>query len=188
MLTIELNQTDLKALKAAVETAGKSLDRELVTAINKTAKAGVSLMAKQIGKDLNLPQRELKKGLRVSKRASKGSKSGQVTLKESRRPGLQHFKARQTRAGVSYKILKSGGGQSVKSGFMGPKPGVKAPKLYGGAFIRAGKPRLPIRKLHGISPWGLYVKRHMDDETKKQLSERLSKEIQKRIGQALRGF
>lgn len=188
MLTIELNQSDVKALKAAVEQAGKNLDRELVTAINKTAKAGVGLMAKQIGKDLNLPQREIKKGIRVTKRANKGSKSGQVTLRESKRPGLQHFKARQTRVGVSYKLLKSEGSRSVKSAFMGPKPGVKAPKLYGGAFIRSGDSRLPIRKLHGISPWGLYVKKHMDDETKKKLSDRLSKEIQKRAGQALRGF
>ena len=188
MIDIAVDQADLKRLAAASQATGKNIDRELSAAINATAQPTRKVMAREIVQKVNLKvgvvNKKLKKGIRSNPKTLKTS----VKLKHQQRLGLQHFGASQTKKGVAYKIDKSGGRKMVVGAFMGPKPGVKAPKLNGGAYIRSGKTRLPIKKLHGVSPWAVFLKRSLDTPTEKQSSQRLSKEVNKRIGKALRGF
>jgi len=104
-----------------------------------------------------------------------------VSLGKSKRTGLQHFGARQDKRGVSYKISKQGGRKRVPSGFMGPSPGVLAPRLYGGAFKRLGSTRLPIVKLYGVSPWGAYVKNKFEKPEVVTIAKGLSEQMERRI-------
>jgi hypothetical protein len=188
MLDVAADIADLKKLQEVAIATGKNIDRELSAAINATAQPTRKVMARGIVEKVNLKvgvvNKKLKKGIRSNPKTLRTS----VNLKHQQRLGLQHFGASQTKKGVAYKIDKSGGRKMVVGAFMGPKPRVKAPKLNGGAFIRAGRTRLPIRRLHGVSPWAVFLKRSLDSPTVKQSSQRLSIEVNKRIGKALRGF
>jgi hypothetical protein len=97
------------------------------------------------------------------------------------RLGLQYFNARQTKTGVSYKISKKGGRKSVAGAFMGPKPGILAPRLNGGVFARVGAERLPIVKLKGVSPYGVYAKNDMKKEEVERIQKDLQTEMERRI-------
>jgi len=98
-----------------------------------------------------------------------------------KREGLQYFKAKQTKLGVTYKISKKAGRGIVRGAFMGPSPGVLSPKLYGGVFKRIGKSRLPIAKLRAVSAAGAFLKNKHEDALPGYLRERLTRQIERRI-------
>ena len=51
----------------------------------------------------------------------------------------------------------------------------------GNAFIRVGKTRLPIRKLLGPSPWGVFVVGKKIGPSAQQIEAELKKQIDRRI-------
>lgn len=62
---------------------------------------------------------------------------------------LKAFKPRQFRAGVKATVW--GKRQTFAGAFMGPQPGVLAPKLHGHVFVREGRGRMPIKRMSGPS-------------------------------------
>lgn len=181
MITVGFNPRKVADLRAALSATGKGLSRELAVAVNATAKKGKSEVSKQIRQELNATKKAVDTTISIHGKATAQSTSSTVSLKKTKRLPLKEFKARQNASGVVAKISKRGSQTFVASGFMGPQPGNKAAKLFGHAFKRRGKSRLPIVKLMGVSPWGAFVKRNMTPPTTKQIGAELEKQINKRI-------
>tara|TARA_R100001163_G_C5049198_1_gene186159 strand:+ start:1041 stop:1619 length:579 start_codon:yes stop_codon:yes gene_type:complete len=177
---VKVDEAALKDLKKALKGFEYQLPRHVAVVINKTQKATISYIAKQVSKRVNLKQKDIKAKLQAGPKASASSLGTTVTIPKSKRLGVEKFGARQTKVGVKYKINKQG--QTMLEGaFMGPVPGVLAPKLYGGAFIRISDSRLPIAKLRAVSVWGVVDQNKLALPTARFVEERLTKEINNRI-------
>lgn len=181
MITIEINHKQLKRLKDAVSRAGKKLPRELSAAVNAVAKKSRRHIGKQIRDTINLKKDVAERPIKIKSTATPEKISATVTVQYEAQLGLQYFGAKQNKTGVSYKIPKRGGRTLVKGAFMGPRPGVLAPRLNGGVFIRVGASRLPIRKLRGVSPYGAFRQNNMTEAEVKSINDDLRKEMERRI-------
>ena len=178
---IGIETKGVKELQRALGDQAKRLPRELATAVNATAKATRRQMAKEVTKELAAPVKTVASTLSQPKKASASTLSAAVRLSKTKRISLKEFGARQTKAGVSAKISKSRGRTTIPGGFQGPKPGVMKVSWRGNAFKRVGKSRLPIVKLQGPSPWGVYVKRGATKASKDFAAAELEKQIQRRV-------
>lgn len=197
MIAIEIDKGKLKELRKAVDKAGKSFPREFAAAINKTAtatrtsKMGIS---QKIREELVVKAGDLNPLIEIDRRASPSRLTARVRLEKTSRLSLKWFKPNHIAAGVSYRISKTAGRNTVYGAFMGPKPGQLAPKLYGGVYKRSGgakvkaskgryvgKMREPIVKLMGPSPWGVFVKNRMSIRQVKDIREMLTKQMDRRI-------
>jgi hypothetical protein len=166
----------VKGLKALV----KNIPKELAIVSGKAAKRGKTFIAAAVITELNTTQKVVKQHITVKTKVQETGAS--VSLDESKRLSLRHFKAKHTKAGVTYKISKTGGKKTLPGGFMGPRPGTLATKLNGGVFRRVGKKRLPIGKVMGPSPWGVHKKQKQQQiEVKKQLKTAYHKAAVKRL-------
>lgn len=155
--------------------APKKLKRETATAINATARKTVNLLAKEIGKELATPQKEIKRKIAVSDKAKPQNLSATVKQRPTSRLSLKRFSARQTSKGVSYKISKTEGRKTIKGAFI-------QASLGGHVYRRQGKARLPITKLDGPSPWGVTQKKKLDElVAKRDVEPELVKQIDRRI-------
>jgi len=175
MLSISV-KGKLGELARAVGSDGpKKLRRETATAINATARKTQSMLSKEIGKELATSQKEIKKTIRVTSKASAAKLGATVSQRPTSRISLLQFGARQTKKGVSYKVSKTKGRKTVPGAFI-------VNRLGQHVFKRKGKTSLPITKLHGPSPWGITVKNALDKVVaKRDVEPELLKQIDRRI-------
>lgn len=155
MISIAVDRKTKELERALGQDAPKKLKREVAAAINAVGRRTINILAKEVGKELAVPQKDIKQGILVTKKATPDKLSAEVTQRESQRLPLKRFGANQTKEGVTYRISKTKGRQFIKSAFM---PVVLGEHVY----KRQGKKRLPIQKLHGPSPWGITVKNKLD--------------------------
>ena len=181
MISIELDAKQLKRLVVATGKAKKKFPRELAAAINSVAKKTRIRIGRRIRETINLKKAIAERPIKIKKTATAETPVGVVSIDRERREGLQNFAARQNGKGVSYKIDKRGGRKLIAGAFMGPRPGVLAPKLHGGVFRRAGKSRHPIVKLYGVSPYGAYAKNDMSQVEVQFINKGLMTEMERRI-------
>ena len=143
---------DIKGMDAVK----KILDPKLVKkaeprAINKTAKMARTEQSKEIRSIYNITAKRLNKELeKVSgpNRATVSEPRAIIRAKKltKRNPGLQHYGAKQLKKGVSYRIRKDKGRQTLPRAFTATMSrGGK------GVFVRTGKKRLPIVRKTGPS-------------------------------------
>jgi len=168
-------------MKAVIENTGRNLRKELVIACNQTANKGKSIIAKEIGKELATPQKNIRTTTSTGRKASEVSISTTVEVKKSKRISLKEFGARQTKAGVSYKVSKSRGRNTIPGAFQGPRPGRINVRTKGNVFKRVGKSRLPIVKLYGPSTWGVFVVGKKQGPSVQEIEAELKKNIDRRI-------
>jgi hypothetical protein len=181
MIEIQLDTGQLNRLAKATARAGRKFPRELAAAINATAKKTRRNIGREIRKTINLKKEAAERPIKLRKTATAQNAVAVVGIDREQRLGLQHFAARQNGKGVSYKISKQGGRKTAKSAFMGPRPGVLAPRLNGGVFARLGESRLPIVRLKGVSPYGAYAKNDMSEQEVKAINADLQTQIERRI-------
>lgn len=181
MIEVDLPLRELARLERAVKESGRKLPQEVAVAINATAKKVRSEVNKGIREELAVKKKDIDKTLQITLKATRHTHGAEVTLAKSRRIPLRDFGARQTRAGVSAKISKTRGRKTILGAFQGPKPGLVKASWRGHVFSRLGPGRLPIVKLFGPSPWGVYIKRGQERATKKLVEAELRKQLQKRI-------
>lgn len=181
MITAKLKNDSLAELAKSVRAAGRKLPQETAAALNKVAGQTRTLMSRQVRTELAAPAKVVNKVLRKSRRATKAQLRAAVALDKTRRIPLRDFGSRQTKAGVSYKISKRGKRGLAKGAFQGPKPGVMKASWRGNVFRRVGKARLPIVKLKGPSPWGVFVKNSMAYPVVAEVGPLLKKELERRI-------
>jgi hypothetical protein len=180
-MTVQTNDKQLRRLEAIAKSIGSNLKKELAVAINKTAKKCESSIAKKVSKEIVVSQKVIKSQLQVQKAKAGGEQRATVTLKVSTRIPLRDFGARQTKAGVSYKISRTSGRGFVQGAFQGPKPGVMKASWRGNVFKRTTKSRLPIVKLMGPSVWGAFVINDHVSMTAEETQAELQKQVEERI-------
>lgn len=167
-----------KRLVRAMEGVSDNLTRELGIIAWATAKKAKSEIAKRVGGELAVPQKVIKK---VLTHVRDNQLTSTVTLSKTRRLALREFNPRQNRQGVRVRISKTKGAKTIPSAFQGPRPGVMKASWRGNAFKRLGKNRLPIVKLRGPSPWGVFVKNEQMAPTMQIVKEELKDQLEKRI-------
>jgi len=181
MIGIEVNAKQLTALRKACREAKKTFAKELAAAINATAKDVRLKISRDIGSEITMPAKDIKDRISTKDKATAQNPIAVVSLGWKKREGLQYFKARQTKTGVTYKISKKAGRGVVLGAFMGPSPGTFAPKLYGGVFKRVGKERLPIAKLRAVSAAGAFVKNKHDAVMPGFIQQKMLAQMERRI-------
>ena len=181
MIDIGVDQREIRELEKALIGTSRKLPRELNTIVNNTARKTKTAMSREVRKELAAPAKVVNKHLRIKTKATPTNLTAVVELKESSRIALKHFKARQVGAGVSFKTSKTAGRKTIPGAFMGPRPGAISVKLRGHVFQRIGKGRLPIRKLHGPSPWGVFVVQGLRAKIKSDANAELIKQTRRRV-------
>jgi len=180
---------DAKGLIKELEQLANSLPKQLGIVTWKTAKKGKSFIAKSVTEELAVTQKVIKPFLHLQTKKI-GKTRSSLTLFKSKRMSLRHFKPKQTGVGVSYKISKRGGRQIIPHAFMGPKPGVIAPRLGGNVWLREGARKAKgapglsqrIRRAGaGPSPWGVFVLQKKSTALSKLLREEMRKQLAERL-------
>lgn len=181
MIEIEVNARQIRKLREATAKAKKSFAREIAAAINDVSRKTKVKIGRDIRSVVALKTAEAKKPISIKGKATKEHLSATVSLKKTKRLGLRHFGARQTKKGVSYRINKQGGRQFVAGAFQGPKPGVMNIRWKGNVFKRVAKSRLPIVQLKGVSAYGAYKKNELSGPQVKEINSELRKQMDRRI-------
>lgn len=171
-------QMDASELVKNLGNLANNLPKQLGIVSSKVSRKTKSLIAKDISKTVAVKQKDVKKQIITRK---KGKTTRIVELKKSVRIPLKNFGARQTKKGVSYRIDKRESRKKLPGAFTGPRPGVTSVKLGGHVYRRRGKSRLPIQKLFGPSPWGVFVKNSREKPIKIEVNLELKKQLAERI-------
>lgn len=162
-----IRKTVYIAAKATTGKKGESEVTNAATGIRRSGKIGLKFFKpKQIGTT------HKKVSKRLKKKVYKETKRTRVSKK---RRGVK------TQGGVVYKIDKSGKKGFVASAFQGPTPDRMSIKLNGHAYKRMTKKRLPLAKLHGPSPWGVYTKKKLKRPAQKWVRQQVKKQLKERI-------
>ena len=188
MITIDIDASQITRLEEAVARAGKNIAKEVAAAINKVSKKTRLDMGGQVRDVIAIKKAESEKPIKVVATATAGSLQALVRLKKTDRLGLRHFKARQDKKGVSYKIATKGKRERVDGAFL-------IAKFGGNAFIRKGakiiaskgryrgKLRQPIVQLNGVSVYGAYRHHKLALPLEADVLAELHKQIERRINQ-----
>lgn len=199
---IQFNPAQLAAIQGRLAGIKNGVPQALAGAINDTAKQERTQISKKIRERFNVKKRDLDKRISITK-ATQRKISGGIHIEKSKRLGLQYFGAKQvgstkratvkrvaTKLGTSQLKTRGGGVMAaIEKGkrrlylgaFMGPYPGALAVKLHGGVFQRDGKSRLPIHKLFGLSPWGMFLRGGMLPPSVKETETLLYKNVFDRV-------
>lgn len=143
-----------KALARAVNRVTNTIHGRVIRAIRKQSGIPTAIIRRQVKKRLASPN------------VGHGGALEGVVWATGRPISLKYFQARQFSWGVRTK--EAGGFRRYPSAFMGPRPGVIAPRLNGHVFIRTSSARLPIEQLFGTS---------VPEELVKGESERVFREV-----------
>lgn len=167
-VTVQDNASDLVTSLGNVTT---NLRKELRIVSWKVSGKTKSLIAKEVTKELAVAQKVVRRHLKAKRVEPTGAL---VRLEYQARIPLRDYKARQTKKGVSYKISKTKGRSKIASAFI-------VNKLGNHVFVRSGKSRLPIRKLYGPSPWGVFVVNKMTADLTPKVKSELTKQLAERL-------
>ena len=163
----------LDEIEQALNEYPKIAEAAIISGLNKVAVQARNAAVKAIRRSRNIPASRLKRNLKVTRRARKGSLLAEITA-VGKSAGLINYKARQIKKGVSAEVIKGDrkvhedafiatvlhGGRGVFKR-KGPKK-VPTQGRYLGRKIKRGpdkgKPlkRQPLEKLWGPSAAGLW--------------------------------
>lgn len=173
-MIVKIDDNQIRQMKAAIENTGRKLRKELQVAVNATAKRSKAIIAKQIGKELVIAQKNIKKVIKVSRSATTLNLQATVEVDKEKRLNLKDYKARQVRAGVSFKVSKS------KGTFL--SPGAFMSNRFGGkVYVRQGKERGPLNQRRGLSPWGVFTSGKKIGPSTEETQAELKKQVDRRI-------
>ncbi len=173
MLTLDIDPRQLRELERSLDGMNRKLENEMRIAVRATTRKAKTVMSRQVRTELAAPARSVNQ--LISTQVTGGfAPSGEVRLRKTKRLPLKAFKPRQTRKGVSYRISKRTGRNRVAGAFI-------SPKLGNHVYKRRGKSRLPIDKLHGPSPWGVFVLKRMKPPSVREIQGELRKQVDRRI-------
>lgn len=180
-MRVTVSEPKLAALKAALKNTQRNLQKELAVAVNATSRKSKSIINKEIRQELATTASAVSKTIAIRRTAKPGFPSAFVEVKKTARISLRDFGARQTKKGVTYRISKTQGRKTAPGAFQGPKPGAMKASWHGHVFKRVGKPRLPIVKLFGASPFGVFTKGKRSGPSAAETQKELEKQIDRRV-------
>lgn len=164
VVTVNIDVSGAKKRLAGIKNGFR---RALLGSVQRTRREIVTWTSREVRQRIAIKKEDIDKSIEASRPTWRNPVSRFILSKRAR-PSLARFGLRQKYgrknrktgvklgAGVTYKISKAKGRQVAKRGF-GADP-QKWEKLGGHGFVRLGKARTPIVKLHGPSAWGVIVK------------------------------
>lgn len=160
-ITISADEAKLRALFRNLRGIKGGMSQAAATAANATAKKLKVQISRKIRDRIAIKKQDVDPHIHIERASrSQPNPKATVTLSKTARLPLRDFGARQTSKGVTYKIEKGGQRKLARSAF-----GPKISRLGYHVFRRVGRQRLPIMKLRGPSPWGVFVKAGLLGET-----------------------
>jgi len=181
MMQIDIDAEDVRRFADALGDYPQRARQQVATAIGRTSRKAVSLVAKDITQYLAVTQKVVKESIGKPGRVSKDNLNAHVTVRYGRRLSLKRFSPRKKKTGVSYRVSKKKGKETVLGAFMGPNSKTIAPRLGGHVFKRLGKARKPIAKLHGASPWGVIVANRRKGPLEQAIRRELKAQVDKSV-------
>lgn len=181
MIEFRVDETDLARAEALLAFIPKGLKKAVSRALNKTAVAARTKIVRRIAAETSIIQRNIRRAVTL-RRAS--YRKWQAIIRIGGRPlPLIWFRARQTRAGVTFQLRKAEGRKTAEHAFI-----ARMPSGWRGVYRRVGRRRLPIRQLFGPSVGEAFagapvVASQIVDETGFKLRD----ELNTQIGLLLRG-
>lgn len=133
---------EVKGIKEVLELLDpKMIKRVVPRTLNKVGQQAQTALSRKVRETYNITASRLKEAITTQKATTNNP---EVTIRaRGRRPGLQHYGARQVRKGVSVLVTKAGGRKVIRHAFI--------PKTIVGVYRRKTKKRLPIERLTGPS-------------------------------------
>jgi hypothetical protein len=157
----------------------KALKRIRFSALTETARAGRTLVQREIRQELALSAAAVNGQISVKRPAD----DTRALIVSRKGVSMREYGARQTRAGVSV-LIRKGKGREVIQGAFGPK----IDKLGRAVFKREGDKRFPIRKLQGPTAVAVLAKQPgMLNRVSAQMADTLMKRIDSKLALALSG-
>lgn len=167
MIQCDLDQSALEATKVALRGIPGAVGKAVAMAANETAKKLKTQISTDIRQKVPIKKGDIDKFINIY-RANAGDQSPQATvrLSKSARIPLSYFGAREVGVTRGRSLVKkhggghepTGGGVSYNIGHRFVEGAFIVERFGGHVFKRVGKERLPIQKLYGPSPWGVFVK------------------------------
>ena len=142
---VKFDEAKLRGVQNKLRGASSAMPRVMTRAINRTTQSAKTETGRRISQAINITQSSIKKRILMTK-ATFSRWIGTLGISE-KRFSLIHFKARQTKKGVTYKIEKSGGRKQIPAAFIRSPRGAKV-------VFRRETPqtkRLPLVALKGPS-------------------------------------
>lgn len=171
MLNVSMDIREAEKMLSFTER--DALPKATTRALNKTVKSVQSVAIKLIAKDIGIAQKDVRKSLYILK--SKWTKPEASLIAGGQRIPIIGIKARQTKAGVTYR--SKGGGR-------GAIPGAFIAKMESGhksVFKRLTKKRFPLVQLYGPSIPKVFIDsaliRAMENHTSERFSKILAHEL-----------
>lgn len=154
----------------------KQLRKQTYIVLSKTGAGHKTDVAKRVREMITAKSAEVKKSLMFQRPKQANNQVAKFTVKKTKPLPLGAFTSTQNKTGVSYKIDKTKGRKTA--------PGVfKIRRWNNDVFRRVpdkGKP-YQLKRLYGVSPWGIYLEKIGVSWSKKKLNERMEKELARRI-------
>lgn len=185
MLTLKVEGSGFDALKGIANNTPKNVRKATVKVANATAKAHTKEIGKEIRKLIVISAKGAVEMIRV-KKATTATPSATLSINKSDRPNLKRFSARQTRAGVTYRINKKGKRKLVPQAF-GPNISRLGKKVFRRKLKNSGDPdagrvpRLPLVEVRGVSVAVVYVNNNLIFVSEDLIDSRMEKEMAREI-------
>lgn len=171
MRHVEQTLLDITGKRMAVRRAIKG-------AVARTTRWGRTRISKLIRDKVAIKKSAIDKTIKAKPFHKAIPPTGRIVISETARIPLKEFGARQNKAGVKYRIEKGGPFKLIPGAFTVARFGEHA-------FKRKGRERLPIQKLHGPSPWGVFLKGGIEEQALDDVGAQLRKNLQDTIRVAL---
>ena len=153
-----------------------AVDIALRRALDTTAAQGEREASRRIRDIYNVPAERLEKDIFI--RVDPDGKKAYIIFSRRHPPGLQHYKAKQLKSGVSVYVKKAQR-KTLAHAFMATMS-----KGGTGVWERVGKARLPIRRLYGPSVGGMIKNPAILDAVKAKIRERFPINFKREMGRA----
>ncbi len=148
MLTKHWEGRGIQQMRDAVSKVdGKTGRTAYRRAVNHTGRKAFTVVKRAVSKQVGLSQARIVALGKLKKFLARGSNLDFVIHSSGQHLSLKEFKPHQTVKGT--KASPWGTRRVFEGAFMGPRPGAVSASLGGHVFVRAGKARLPIKRLWG---------------------------------------
>ena len=174
-LTITYNKRKMASLEHRLRHMPKQIKPAIRGAVADTARKVKTRISSMIRERVVIKKQDLDKHIRITRKATNAQPTARITLEKSRRLGLRAFTARETKRGVTYRIAKGTKRARIPEAFI--------VEGMGGQVFKRDESEL--RKLHGVSAWGVFVKNKMRKRISREASKLLIKATDRRIKLAL---
>ena len=176
---IQVDERQLAGVQRLLAAIPRGADRAIVRAVNKTARTVRSRIVKKIAARITLTQKAIREGARLYL-AKYNRHFATVTISGYRIP-LIRYRARQTKKGVTYQVMRAGTRKRIRDGFI-----ATVPSGHTGVFERRYPKRLPIFEHLGPSIASVFSE-HEAADASRDASILLAKNLDVQVELLLKG-